>query len=526
MSSGTIYADNPINESLSFNYEDYYLHTRESRPIGDHFTLPNNIRIVMSPSSTTVHQGNRESRFRRPLTPSLDGLYYIDGKPTVYSPNFTRDRYVGNISGSGAQEELFPPILRYCPNIIFKIDRTAIYPVLGRYHINLPSIIHTRRGTLQEIVSYLSEKDPGLIHTLFVDQAPVGTDGLRLTDYLDPMEISPVLAFNKTGLKLVDMSYSSYDTMMFNRYLTHHHTTMSTKGRTRIPETSSHTRQILLQYGPEALRILPPGFHVSELLGTGGSGVTYLVCKDSICLALKYATDTPDEKMDYEIAMMVVFARVGLLDSFYRYDVLHHDGFTHTAILMGRVDYTLTEFLDQDVHISTILLEGICEGIVKYLQRLCQHGMLHGDAHFGNIGLRQVFEGNQLRYAVAFFDYGQSRVLPWSPTRSTDIIRAESVQLCREPKNQNHWRLVTLLIPHLTRLLGPSGLGTHPTWDMFQDQWDQWLGMCRPTRAERVAFVKGLESTDSYEPLDWIREIETDDDDEDYSPDTMSSDED
>jgi hypothetical protein len=269
---------------------------------------------------------------------------------------------------------------------------------------------------------------------------------------------------------------------------------------------------IISTWGPHALDVLPAGFVVTKFLGAGGSGTVYQVCSGQLCFAIKlFTSENGNNEAIYELEMTKLFAAAGIGAGVYRYNVFDRpDGHVGYALIMDRIDVMLEKYLEEPR--SEEILANIMAGIKSLMQRMCAARLSHGDLHYGNLGLRQVFgPSGTLTYVPVLFDFGYSR--PYSEnTRCRDGYRGDFVQLGRTLHRDYQKDMADENMPIIFRMLRELHRELIPNRSIlrrpnsFDRRWYQWLDPMRPTKVQIEQYINT--HIPSF-PMEWIKPLGT-----------------
>lgn len=282
------------------------------------------------------------------------------------------------------------------------------------------------------------------------------------------------------------------------------------------------------KYGKSALDILPDGYHFMSKIGAGENGDVYLVSKGIYSLVVKIMTENSPLDTMYEVLVSSKFGQYKIGPTIHRYNRVTYKRKTYAFVLMERIDYTLEDYLTTNVPERDI--RNIVAGIESRIKSMCSHGLVHGDLHIGNIGLRgRITNGGIIQYEVVFFDNGFSSVTKQN-TRCKHMYKAECTQLMRVLSREysplitstNRKHMIRYIYDMVKRLIPASELrGLRKPEDFNHDVFVKWVDPVRPTRRHKHKYVRKFITP---EPLQWITFIKDEDDvdDLDYVPDDDS----
>jgi predicted Ser/Thr protein kinase len=158
------------------------------------------------------------------------------------------------------------------------------------------------------------------------------------------------------------------------------------------------------KYGNKLIRFIPQGYHLIKKLGDGVAGVVYLLCRhESDCKVLKIVklkNPVIREQFERELIMQKKFEASGLGPKIYRVGKFKKGKTEYGVIEMERVSGTFDDILKtrQPKHV----LDWIVDSVDKITKELCKHGLIHGDAHFGNFAYQNQPNGKRKPMLIDF----------------------------------------------------------------------------------------------------------------------------
>jgi len=170
------------------------------------------------------------------------------------------------------------------------------------------------------------------------------------------------------------------------------------------------------EYGPEVLTLLPKGYYFSKRLGRGEYGAVYQACHDKFqCFAVKIqiAEDKAHKKaIRQEIKTQRLFAEDGIAPAVIGKLVWwEYEGQMVGAIKMDRIDGTLGSLFEQSTQISQSGIEDVTSGLLVLLAALQRYEKTHGDMHVNNVAYRMIVDAEGLlRTQFVLIDFGFSIV--------------------------------------------------------------------------------------------------------------------
>ena len=151
----------------------------------------------------------------------------------------------------------------------------------------------------------------------------------------------------------------------------------------------------------------PPFKYTSmEEIGAGANATVYLLCNaEHECRVRKVMSLFPGtvKIFEHEIAMHKKFEQAGLAPKLYRYGRYVENGDKYGFIEMDLVSGTFYDLLK--AHQSPKTLEWIVSSVNKIIDQLCEHRLIHGDAHLENFAYNNLPNGER---EALLIDFGRS----------------------------------------------------------------------------------------------------------------------
>jgi tRNA A-37 threonylcarbamoyl transferase component Bud32 len=161
-----------------------------------------------------------------------------------------------------------------------------------------------------------------------------------------------------------------------------------------------------------------------------------------------------------EAAMQKRFAAAGLAPPVYRVGMFKKGRVNYGLLEMGLVDGTLDDLLEKRQPRAT--LDWVLSSIDGLINGMCDAGLIHGDFHFGNIGVMRWEDGMSL----TLIDFGLSCCL--RPTKCNP--RLEYMQVLRSVRlsgvsRANEEYLIDQLLALYRKRFNPKLRGTQAALD-------------------------------------------------------------
>jgi tRNA A-37 threonylcarbamoyl transferase component Bud32 len=178
------------------------------------------------------------------------------------------------------------------------------------------------------------------------------------------------------------------------------------RSKSRSKSSSKTTRKYKSKYGNKLIEFVPQGYHLIRKLGDGVAGIVLLLCRHeskSDCKVLKVSklkNPVIKEQFERELVMQKKFEAAGLGPKIYRVGKFSKGNTEYGVIEMERVSGTFDDMLKtkQPKHV----LDWIVDSVDKITKELCKHGLIHGDAHFGNFAYQDQPNGKKKPMLIDF----------------------------------------------------------------------------------------------------------------------------
>lgn len=196
-----------------------------------------------------------------------------------------------------------------------------------------------------------------------------------------------VMENGKIGMQIVKVRSRSSP---FVRYRSSPKVRSRSSPKARSPKAKQSVEgneKILIKYGKAVLPYINE-YKSFTFLGKGVFGEVYKACKhNGQCDAVKfmYIRTINEYKFVKEYNMGLKFASLDIGPKLYSMDLVQIGDYTKVGIIkMELISGVLEDFL-KDVTDKNVI-DHIIKSLVKLIDKMCQHDLIHGDMHGGNVG--------------------------------------------------------------------------------------------------------------------------------------------
>ena len=164
--------------------------------------------------------------------------------------------------------------------------------------------------------------------------------------------------------------------------------------------------RILKKYGKVVMPYIKE-YKSFTFLGKGGFGEVYKACKhNGQCDAVKFMNIGwfDEELFVKEYNMGLKFASLDIGPKLYSMDLVQYDnkkvGIIKMELLSGVLEDLLKDVTDKNV------IDHIIKSLVKLINKMCQHDLIHGDLHANNVGYNLEKKNGKTVPVYKLIDYG------------------------------------------------------------------------------------------------------------------------
>ncbi len=250
-------------------------------------------------------------------------------------------------------------------------------------------------------------------------------------------------------------------------------------------------KSIAETFGPRALRNIAQWEFVKKL-GTGGSGVVYLIQDPESQLAIKFQFSQNKYEVLYEVYMQLYFARLGLAPKVHGFDIWRFHGKLCSLIIMDHVNLMMEQYLKTERSKAT--LDNICSQLDKIIDSMCKHKVRHNDLHFGNFGF--------VNKKIVLIDFGKASIGHRHCTKSGEYLQLARTlrshfQTNMFPANKRYlaFKMLHALIGSLNQE-HKSLPAKIKTVEDLSGLMDLYVSPLRPSLSQKTKFIKSLSSSE------------------------------
>ncbi len=254
-------------------------------------------------------------------------------------------------------------------------------------------------------------------------------------------------------------------------------------------------RELLEQYGKRIFQLLPPDYIITKKIGRGHFGNVFMLChqkKTEIkCnLALKIQKNKDDQsekrfKQDniLEVKVQKLYAKHGIAPRIHSLDFFSHDGDLFSAIIMDRIDGTLSGLITHfPARVSSHQFsKSVVSSIYEVLEVMCARKLYHGDFHLGNIGfVRNVcgqYSSHKAHYVdLMIIDFGWASTGGCHPDLELSRLIGNFIEHRRDCENTNVYREILKGLVEIRHTLVPDAVYIPITRDdKYHQHYDKLL---------------------------------------------------
>lgn len=268
----------------------------------------------------------------------------------------------------------------------------------------------------------------------------VSTDLQQIRSYIGKL-INKVYGIKQSDVKLVDGLLTAYDEMIG---IPKHNVSDEALMRVAFDVFSAivkdHHKKCVVEikklFGIDILKYLN-GFIIAKRLNAKNAfGTLYFIYQPSYFkpntkdrFAYRHILKIQNSRLDepglkYEAFMQKRFAKCGLAPKIlYDYHMVLHGKKLGIIIMEKYSGNTIPQILERNT-LSSNELNQVYTTLIRMLELMCKHNLIHGDLHWDNIGVIEDPTARPLRFRYSLLDFGQSSV-------GKCDLRVELLQLLR-----------------------------------------------------------------------------------------------